>query len=286
MFLTQIYSTRFNDYFSVTIRSDTGGLLTYANSMNALGLGAFDASGATDWFTSSLTLPQNTQSVAYDIAVSNVADNLYDSEIIVDKVGDTACECADSCDDCPSNPMCDDTCKNPPMQSCAFYRKCAESTLGGCGDGGYPLGYGENNCLKFSNHINWFDGDGQNFVWGTMHCLQTDMVPVLQTCTATCDSFSDVAFASHPACYVGNGFCGLQCGDILASLVTIGSDLFNKHTLQQVFGTAVGCADNLLQTLSGCAGEVITVGPAGALPLAVSELLQNIIINYIKQAIS
>ena len=286
MLLTQSYSTQYNDYFSVTIRSDTGGLITYTNSMNALGLGAFDASGATDWFTLSLTLPPNTHSVSYDIGVSNVADNLYDSELIVDKVGDDACKCTDSCNDCPSNPMCDDTCKNPPMQTCGFYRKCAEPTLGGCGDDGYPIGYGEKNCLKFTKHINWFDSNGQNFVWGTMHCLQAAMVPVLQTCTATCDSFSNAAFASHPACYVSNGFCGLSCGDILGVLVTVGFDLFNKHTLQQVFGTAAGCAENLLQTLSGCAGEVIIIPPSGALPLAVSELLINIAVNYIKQAIN
>ena len=60
--------------------------------MNALGLGAFDASGATDWFTLTLEVPGDTKSVEYNIGVSNIADNLFDSEVIADKVGDLQCD--------------------------------------------------------------------------------------------------------------------------------------------------------------------------------------------------
>ena len=42
------FGSQYNDYFVVTIRADTGELAIMTNSMNALGLGAFDGSDATD----------------------------------------------------------------------------------------------------------------------------------------------------------------------------------------------------------------------------------------------
>ncbi|KAL0942061.1 uncharacterized protein CTRU02_204824 [Colletotrichum truncatum] len=56
------FGSQYNDYYSITIRSNTGAFVTVTNSMNALGLGAFDSSGATDWFTLSLPVPSNTDS--------------------------------------------------------------------------------------------------------------------------------------------------------------------------------------------------------------------------------
>jgi hypothetical protein len=229
--------------------------------MNALGLGAFDASGATDWLTLSLQVPINTKSVEFNIGVSNVADNLFDSEVVVDQAGEYQCDQCGDCTSCPADPMCQDSCRNPPMQSCAFYRTCAEGQLG-CGDGGYPLHYGEKNCLKFSKNQGSFTANGQSFIWNTMICLQRAMVPVLEPCTATCDSFSTAAFNSHPGCYVQGGFCGLGCGDIVATLATVGNDLFEGPALQQAFCTTVGCAQNLGTTLSGCLGTINTVFPA------------------------
>jgi len=174
--------------------------------------------------------------------------------------------------------MCADSCSNPPLMSCAFYKQCAENMLG-CGPSGYPLGYGDKNCNKFVNNLNFFDSAGQDFIWGTMHCLQTAMVPVLQPCTATCASFTAAAFASHPGCYVANGFCSLSCGDMLVLLATVGMDLFSGDVFSQVIGTAQGCAANIVQTLGGCAGTVLTEGPIDAIPVAVTQIIFNVIIN-------
>lgn len=256
--------TQFNDYYSVTIRSDTGAYVSVTNSMNALGLGAFDGNGATDWFTLRLSVPANTKSVAYDIGVSNVADSLYDSSVVVDKVGDLQCDKCGDCASCPSDPMCQASCINPPLKSCDFYRNCAEGQLA-CGAGGYPLAFGEKNCNRFTNNLNYFSAAGQDWIFGTMHCLQTAMVPVLQPCTATCSSFQAAAFDSHPRCYVDNGFCGLQCPDILAVLITVNTDLVSFQSLRQVAQTAGLCIDNLLQTLSGCSGDVVFGAAAGGL---------------------
>jgi hypothetical protein len=169
--------------------------------------------------------------------------------------------------------MCQDSCRNPPMQSCAFYRTCAEGQLG-CGDGGYPIHYGEKNCLRFSNNLSKFSSNGQSFIWNTMICLQRAMVPVLEPCTATCDSFSVAAFNSHPGCYVQGGFCGV---DIYATLMTVGSDLFEGPALRQVLCTTVGCAQNLLTTLNGCLGTITTtfpsLGASAVIILAVIKVL-------------
>lgn len=43
------FGTQYNDYFSVTIRVDNGAYATVSHSMNELGIGAFDAAGATQW---------------------------------------------------------------------------------------------------------------------------------------------------------------------------------------------------------------------------------------------
>jgi hypothetical protein len=237
--------------------------------MNSLGLGEFDANGATDWFTLSLSVSPNTKTVSYDISVSNVADNLLDSEVIVDQVGDQDCTNCGDCSTCPTDPMCQPSCSNPPLQSCAFYLNCAEAMLD-CGPSGYPQAFGNKNCNKFVNNLNSFSSSGQNFIWSTMQCLQQAMVPVLQPCTATCDSFSSAAFASHPSCYVQGGFCGLSCSDVVATVATVGTDIFKGNALAQAGGVAAGCAQNLLTTLSGCGGEVLLL--AGTSYLGVPEV--------------
>ncbi|MBW4493143.1 MAG: carboxypeptidase-like regulatory domain-containing protein [Oscillatoria princeps RMCB-10] len=83
------FGTQYNDYFNVSLRSLQGGGLEFeSNSMNGLGLGSFDASGATDF--REVTLPVNPEgdTVQVDIAVANVADGLYDSQVVVDEVSE------------------------------------------------------------------------------------------------------------------------------------------------------------------------------------------------------
>nr|XP_036587285.1 uncharacterized protein CTRU02_03058 [Colletotrichum truncatum]KAF6798016.1 hypothetical protein CTRU02_03058 [Colletotrichum truncatum] len=252
------FGSQYNDYYSITIRSNTGAFVTVTNSMNALGLGAFDSSGATDWFTLSLPVPSNTDSVRYDVGVSNVADNLLDSQVVVEKVGDLQCENCGDCSTCPTDPMCQPSCTNPPIKSCSFYRNCAQSQLG-CNAGEYPLAYGEKNCLKISSNVELFSSAGQDWVWNTMHCLQVKMVPVLQPCTASCASFSAAAFASHTGCYLENGICSLPCLDLVLLFASVGTDLFTKESLVQAVQVGAGCLENIRETLQGCGGTVSQV---------------------------
>jgi hypothetical protein len=81
------FGSQFNDYFRVSVRSSTGGAAVEANTMNGLGLGAFDfASGSTNWREEVLHLDGATDVVQVDVAVANVGDGLYDSSVVVDLV--------------------------------------------------------------------------------------------------------------------------------------------------------------------------------------------------------
>ncbi|KAF1990724.1 hypothetical protein K402DRAFT_202489 [Aulographum hederae CBS 113979] len=252
------FGTQYNDYFSVSIRSSSGGYVSVTNSMNNLGLAAFDGAGATKWYILSLSVPPGTEYVSYDIGISNVADAKYQSQLIVDKVGDDACDkCGpnNNCENCPDNVLCQDECANP-KSSCTFYRNCAEPTSE-CGESGYPLKYGERNCMKFTNNINRFTKQGREWITNTMHCLQVAMVPVLQTCPS-CNSLRDAAFASHPDCYVNSGFCSLGCWDIAMVLATVGQDIIESWG--QVGETALLCLQDPADTFGvGCAGDVLNL---------------------------
>lgn len=80
------FGTEFNDYFNISIRSQLAGTsILESNSMNGLGLGAFDSSGATEWRETPLSVDKD-DTIQVDIAVANVADGLYDSQVVVDLV--------------------------------------------------------------------------------------------------------------------------------------------------------------------------------------------------------
>ena len=92
-----------------------------------------------------------------------------------------------------------------------FYANCLESRYH-CGPDGYPIGYGQRYCQKFSDNRGMLDARGQQWMLDNMHCLQLalvgDAVDADPTAT-TCDALEDKAFASHAPCYTGNGFCPL-----------------------------------------------------------------------------
>jgi hypothetical protein len=83
------FGSQFNDSFNVTLRSGNGGIVvTDANTMNNLGLGAFDADGATAWRQVSLPVSVNGDVVQADFTVTNVGDGYYDSYLIIDVVSE------------------------------------------------------------------------------------------------------------------------------------------------------------------------------------------------------
>lgn len=80
------YGTQFNDYFSVNVRSASGGSVNESNSMNGMGLGAFDGSGRTAWREQTLTVDPQGETVQVDVTVANVADGWLDSYVVIDLV--------------------------------------------------------------------------------------------------------------------------------------------------------------------------------------------------------
>ncbi|GAA1853554.1 hypothetical protein [Myceligenerans crystallogenes] len=81
------FGSRYNDYYRVAIRSaGNGGLGLEANSMNAMGLPAFDASGSTRWRDLTIDTDKAGDVVQVDVAVANVADGALDSAVVVDVV--------------------------------------------------------------------------------------------------------------------------------------------------------------------------------------------------------
>lgn len=80
------FGSRYNDYFRVSLRSSRSGNRVESNSMNGLGLAAFDASGSTQF--REITLPVNPEgdTVQADVAVANVADGLLGSTVIIDSI--------------------------------------------------------------------------------------------------------------------------------------------------------------------------------------------------------
>lgn len=81
------FGSQYNDSFSIMARSQTGGgTASDANSMNSLGLAAFDAGGSTAWRVLTLPVAKQGDTVQIDLTVTNVSDGLLDSQLVVDFV--------------------------------------------------------------------------------------------------------------------------------------------------------------------------------------------------------
>ena len=116
-------------------------------------------------------------------------------------------------------------CVNPPRDNCAFYADCLESRYH-CGPDGYPIGYGQKFCEKYSDSREELSAQGQKWMLDVMQCLQRTLVLEATGSVAgvTCDSIEKKAFASHARCYVDNGLYGLPWTDWLAIVHIVGID--------------------------------------------------------------
>ena len=89
------FGSQYNDNYSISIRTIDGGLShIVGNSMNRLGIDAFDANGVTAWY--SMTLPIQSdglgkakaggETVQVDFAVTNIGDGDFDSAVLIDYI--------------------------------------------------------------------------------------------------------------------------------------------------------------------------------------------------------
>ncbi|KAF9267522.1 hypothetical protein L218DRAFT_822519, partial [Marasmius fiardii PR-910] len=146
-------------------------------------------------------------------------------------------------------------CITPPIpHSCSFYSTCLEPHFH-CGPTGYPLDYGDHYCNKFSSpsNLHKFTPKGQQWMWKTMLCLQTALIPELQVAVPSsesgrlevCNELKDTAFDSHPRCYISSGVCELTIKDWVTILQVVGlKTLFaNRDAVEQSLRTVRGCVD-------------------------------------------
>lgn len=82
------FGSQFNDYFRVSLRSQTGGdAESETNSMNGLGLAAFNfSSGETNWREVTLDVDTAGDTIQADVAVANVGDGAFQSQVVIDFV--------------------------------------------------------------------------------------------------------------------------------------------------------------------------------------------------------
>ncbi|KDQ06911.1 hypothetical protein BOTBODRAFT_167643 [Botryobasidium botryosum FD-172 SS1] len=134
-------------------------------------------------------------------------------------------------------------CANPPVDDCSFYATCLESRYQ-CGPNGYPIGYGQHFCQKFSDERDLLDAQGQEWMVNTMHCLQKVLVGnAIDAQATTCTALSHQAFGSHAECYLKNGVCTLGPHDWEAIFEIVGIKTLFKSwdAFKSSFEAAAGC---------------------------------------------
>lgn len=91
---------------------------------------------------------------------------------------------------------------------CEFYRSCLEKKFN-CGRDGYPIGYGYKYCTRFLEQYDEFSSDAQQWIDDTLICLKQALADLYRSGKDSCERLYDIAFGSHPRCYVQNGFCSI-----------------------------------------------------------------------------
>jgi len=118
-----------------------------------------------------------------------------------------------------------------------------------CGVNGYAIDYGKKYCTKYSNRLSSFTSQGQDWMYKTMNCLQKTLVTPLQNCDNTCKTLRQIAFASHPSCYINAGVCNLSANDWYQIFTTVAKDLFNEDGFIQAIKTTKDCLPTIINRI-------------------------------------
>ncbi|KAM0754476.1 hypothetical protein T439DRAFT_345417 [Meredithblackwellia eburnea MCA 4105] len=199
------YGSSYNDFYGVTIRTNLGQLISQSGAMNSFAQSDFSPDGTLPAVTLSLDVTGAT-SIEFDVGVSNVGDNAYQSHVTVSSYGDTVCG------QCPQDPTCADSCQNPTGSTCTFFDTCAEAKIS-CGRMGYSLAVGKEYCLKLVANIPDVSAPASTWLQNTNTCLQKSLLASL-TCTDTCASIAASGSQNHADCYsTDDGNCSLSAQD-------------------------------------------------------------------------
>lgn len=123
--------------------------------------------------------------------------------------------------------------------SCDYYL-CKEAAEGdsACGEEGYYLGYGFKYCERMSL-ITRTELSGPGKVWldGARLCLIEEVERQIDD-EHSCSDIKQIAFDSHPGCYIDSGFCSLPWGDMWSVFISVDP---TDVEVQQVLLTGVSC---------------------------------------------
>jgi hypothetical protein len=127
-----------------------------------------------------------------------------------------------------------------PGHEADFYR-CVEG-VAGCGDDGYLLGYGARYAERFYRATRpRMSARGQRWIDDVLVCLQVELKESIDATTG-CDDIRELAFDSHPRCYVEAGFCTLPFFDVFHVVTTVDvRDWLGSSAARQAVETAIGC---------------------------------------------
>jgi hypothetical protein len=147
-----------------------------------------------------------------------------------------------------------------PGNETLFY-DCAEEAAdhgNGCGETGYFVGYGARYAERFYQQtrptMSW---RGRRWIDEVLVCLQRDLRDAIDE-TTSCDDAWELAFDSHPACYVEAGFCTLSPLDLLRVVWTIDlDDWLSADAARQVVHTAASCSYQYALLMSLFFGDLL-----------------------------
>lgn len=123
--------------------------------------------------------------------------------------------------------------------SCDYYL-CKEAADGAaaCGEDGYYLGYGFRYCERISQVTRPRLSDaGKVWLDSARRCLMEEVELQVEH-EHSCSDIQQIAFDSHPACYMDAGFCSLPWGDMWSVFMTVDP---TDVEMRQVFSTGIGC---------------------------------------------
>lgn len=158
-----------------------------------------------------------------------------------------------------------DKCKDLSVvpHDCSFYTECLEDKYH-CGNDGYPVGYGNKYCSKFLEFFDSFDTKGQEWVEKTLLCLKESLIDHVEDEEGlTCKNIYDLAFDSHPDCYVNSGFCDIMLHDTFNTVKALlkvyeVKDFAQLAALKQIRDTTRKCGKKVMFNFMSSLKEVFS----------------------------
>lgn len=160
--------------------------------------------------------------------------------------------CMDQSIEFLTSPRCND--HDLLASTCTWYTSCLQPAFN-CNSNAYPLGYGNKYCSRFTNAMNMFTPMGKAWIQKTMVCLKKALAPYANSKVksgrgVSCNQLTDIAFNSHPRCYVESGFCKLfteqNFDDVVKTCKALWrvfdlKDLFQPRGVKQIAATLKTC---------------------------------------------